>query len=706
MRISRIDISNFRSIESLSLDVSPFVCIIGHNNAGKSTILMALTLFRSGSSLRPTDFYDRDKDIVFRVRFDGVTAEALKTLADQHKEKISELIDGGSLTLVRRYSADGKGELRCIQMLPTDERYSDASLGAALKNKRGAQIVAALKQHFPEHAELFEKESPNRTGDAKELVRRLSQELSPDEYSSTEVALPTGIPQSVERLLPEVLYIPAVKDLSDELKTKEASSFGKIIRVLLDMVHETKHLEEVRNSFSRLDALLNRQEDDRGEVADNRLSDVRRIEQKVEGYIQEQFQSVNVELEIPPPDLKTIFSNAKIYLDDGVRTEVEGKGDGLKRAVLFALLRAFVELRTEKNETADGDATDQPRCLFLFEEPELYLHPSSQRVLYDALRQIAQDHQVCVCTHSPYFFSAEPSGTYVRLRKAEKPGGSAAPVCESLSVNLSKNISFKDAFQIICFENSNAAFFCDRVLLVEGDCDIIYMKHLALKLNPSWNFDKQNVAVVKVGGKGSFARYREFFESFSVDVRIVADLDAIADQFEKLGASEAAVQMRAALITEAQTLLKKIEMSDPSRSQMRDLVSKMTFRERYNRCKELANKCSLGATLSAAEKEEFSLLFAEEIGLEIRVVLQGDESLRDRKLALINRLRDDGIIVLSKGAIEEYYPEGARGEDKPSRALHACHLVPDRDLALTLSDQIVGGDGRTELEHAFEAIFA
>jgi hypothetical protein len=41
--------------------------------------------------------------------------------------------------------------------------------------------------------------------------------------------LPTGIDKSIEPMLPDPIYIPAVKDLADDIKTSESTPFGKIL---------------------------------------------------------------------------------------------------------------------------------------------------------------------------------------------------------------------------------------------------------------------------------------------------------------------------------------------------------------------------------------------------------------------------------------------------------------------------------------------
>ena len=705
MRIHSVEIKNFRSISHLPLELDPFVCIIGHNNAGKSTLLMALTLFRSGSAIKSTDFYDPTNEVSIRVTFHGVTRDLLESLAPEHLDRISEIAKDDQLTLVRRYGIDGKSVLHCIQLLPKDPKKNPINLKASLKGIKGSPgLCEKLIEAYPDKKQDIESEKPTTQGGVLELASRFQRQLNDADLEEREAPLPTGIPASIEPLMPEILYIPAVKDLTDELKTKEASSFGKIIRVLLELVNDADELSNVRAAFSQLDQLLNRVVADSGEVTDGRLIDVKRIERCVQDFIREQFQSVSVEIEIPPPDLRTIFSSAKIYLHDGVRTDVEAKGDGLKRQCFFHFYVHLSPFRVSRASNGNGYSS---RYLFLFEEPELYLHPNSQRVLYDALRQISTTHQVCVCTHSPYFFSASDTGTYVRLKKAAAESG-RPPRCSSLSLNLSSELGFKDAFQIICFENSNAAFFCDRVLLVEGVCDVIYLKHLAKTLNPQWDFDRRNIAVVKVDGKGNFGRFRKFFSSFDVEVRIVADLDAVSDQFEQLDASPESSQLRTDLYQTISALSKSQAGSEITKSQAQDLIGKRTFMDKYKSCRDIAARISKGEMVEAEDLVLFGTLFDEEEKLRNRKILESDPRLNEAKQSLLASLRSEGIVVLSRGAIEAYYPSDITGGDKPTRAIAACRKVADSDAALKLCNSVQASDGSSqpELDLIFDCIFS
>ena len=68
------------------------------------------------------------------------------------------------------------------------------------------------------------------------------------------------------------------------------------------------------------------------------------------------------------------------------------------------------------------------------------------------------------------------------------------PFTQVQPVDLS-DMTAKDQFQIICFENNNAAFFADTVVLVEGDSDYLLMPHIARTLDPSWDVARSAVSI-------------------------------------------------------------------------------------------------------------------------------------------------------------------------------------------------------------------
>ena len=704
MKISNLTIKNFRSIKESVLDLSNFNCLVGHNNAGKSTTLIAASLLKSSTKLKDTDFYDRNYPVEITATFEITNEKCFELLPDEHATRIKPLFKEGRLTISKIYDLEGSSDIRYLKSIPIDSRYLESSISLILKNKKSpASINSAIIEKFPELKDKVESMSIKTVDEAKQFLSALSANLPIEEMKKEWSQFPTGFQQSINPLLPEIIYIPAVKDISDEIKTKEASSLGKIIKILLEMIQQTEALQSITESFQELNQHLNILNENNSNRIDNRIPEIKEIENSVENFIKEQFELAKLQLYIPPPDIKQIFGNARLLIDDGIYTDVDQKGDGMKRAVLFALIRTFVSISRQRNSKKTYS-----NYLFLFEEPELYLHPQSQKILFEALNQLSNEHQVIVCTHSPFFLTPSNNGSIFRLKKIKSTDSSKSPISESLSINIHQNIDFKNAYQIICFENASAAFFSDKVILVEGDCDIIYLKYISSLFTNSWNFDSKNISIVKVLGKGNFSKFRNFFQAFGVEVIIVADLDIICDGFQHLNASETASNIRKRLMEKANDLFEKRGGDHQiSKKQAKRLTDKKTFKENYTICKDLAKKMYRGEVLTSEEYEHFDKLFSEESSIILYEVIKSEAEIQNIKRELIDQLRDEKIIVLSRGAIEEYYPENVEGADKPTKALNARSKVNSIEEAKLLSDKWISRDGNdvTELELAFEKIF-
>ncbi len=278
MKMSRLAVHNYRALHDIDVPLSPFVCLIGKNNAGKSSVLQTIALFFSGSKLSRTDFFDPSKPIRIAITFTDITNDDLKKLAEEHRQRIEEILEGGSLTLVRYYEGGGASKLKYSATLPKDERFSAGEITALMKGKKGAGLTSAVLRKFPELEGQLDGATTQT--DFKAAIEELARSLPPEQKTVADADLPTGIDKSVTPLLPEPVYIPAVKNLADDTKLREGTPFGKIIGILLETI--TPELGDVASFFAALSAKLNRIEHEDGTITDTRLDAVKKIEQTVE----------------------------------------------------------------------------------------------------------------------------------------------------------------------------------------------------------------------------------------------------------------------------------------------------------------------------------------------------------------------------------------------------------------------------------------
>ena len=77
-----------------------------------------------------------------------------------------------------------------------------------------------------------------------------------------------------------------------------------------------------------------------------------------------------------------------IDIDDGVRTSLANKGDGVKSLVTIAML---------------SQLSTQGQRLIIVDEPENHLHPEAIHYIDRVLQKLSEKHQVLVSTHNPIF---------------------------------------------------------------------------------------------------------------------------------------------------------------------------------------------------------------------------------------------------------------------------------------------------------------
>jgi predicted ATP-dependent endonuclease of OLD family len=545
MTFKTIKIENFKGLKEIEVPLSEFTCIVGENNAGKSTFIQSLLLFIKGTKLTKNDFFDPEKDILITVTLEDITDKELEVLAEGHKEKLEKHIKDGSLKLARRYSKDDyTSKLRNVTYIPILPKYRKEKVDENFKGKKGADLKDVLETIYHE-IDLTEIPSIATQKAAKEIIEQYVESMPSEDLVEEDIALESGFDNTIKALFPEPIYIPAVKDLSDEMKTKDSASFGKLLNILLDVIEDD--MKEAKEVFEKLREKLNKTYDNDGNlISDDRLEKVRQIEETIQKNLNATFKNVSIELEIPQPEIKTILSSANITADDGVKGPIDNKGDGFKRAITFSILRSYVELSHTKEWQKEETSKQKDKFLFLFEEPELYLHPKAQNILFEALVLIAKKHQMIVTTHSPLFFSADDTKTFIKIKKYDD---GIKPFANALHIDLT-DVSRKDKFQLISYETSNQAFFADKIVLVEGDSELIVLPHIAKIIDPKYDFKNNSVSLVKINGKGSFKRYKDFFEKFDVEIHLITDLDIVTEGFSKLDVDEDGQRLRDDLLSE------------------------------------------------------------------------------------------------------------------------------------------------------------
>ncbi|MGC6329972.1 AAA family ATPase [Rhizorhabdus sp. FW153] len=157
--------------------------------------------------------------------------------------------------------------------------------------------------------------------------------------------------------------------------------------------------------------------------------------------------------------------------------------------------------------------------LIVIDEPELHLHPTWQKSLLSIFISLAENtgNQFLIATHSPMFINPE-SIEYVSRVYAKDQRSSI------VRFDRDNVVKKKLLFKIVNSQNNEKIFFADRVILVEGLSDRIFLEAIwAEKLKRLAT--SSNIEIVEVGGKNIFASYKAILDSFQVENFTIADFD-------------------------------------------------------------------------------------------------------------------------------------------------------------------------------------
>lgn len=349
MRITRLEISNFRSIRHMAVDLGDTTVFVGPNNAGKTAILDALRIALTRRwGQRGTGFSEYD------IHLGDDTADP-KTSSGVSIELRSDESEPGEWPDA---VAEDLGDIVQID-LATGRRTIALRTRCAWSEDTGA------------FEPIWEFLDAKRDPLAGRSARRVNLER-------------------FWRYLP-VFYLGALRDVSDEFSPRSSQFWGRLLRAL-------EIPSELESRALRVLDLLNRRllkADPRLEVIATTLSGATRIAARD--------REGGLAMRMVPLKSWDLLSRAEIILrnePDLPWLPLRRQGQGIQSLSVIFLFQAFVDhLLRELYETGS-----EP--LLALEEPETHLHPQAVRTLWRHVSGLPG--QKIVTTHSPFFVQHVP----------------------------------------------------------------------------------------------------------------------------------------------------------------------------------------------------------------------------------------------------------------------------------------------------------
>jgi len=205
----------------------------------------------------------------------------------------------------------------------------------------------------------------------------------------------------------------------------------------------------------------------------------------------------------------------KLLPTSGVKIKVDGKelgldklGTGHQSSVILKMYRQL------------GEQTDK-FVLYLFEEPDNHLHPTSMKALSEDLVQCSEENNsnVFITTHSPHLLNQFSFKDMIPLSNTE----------DRQTIIRKMNVTRSDREIRIALGKYGLvlpeALLANKIIVVEGANDVTIIRAL-INLKSGVSADRQDIMVVPAGGKGAVVDLSGLLQEMDVEWKAVFDWDA------------------------------------------------------------------------------------------------------------------------------------------------------------------------------------
>ncbi|GGA48705.1 ATP-dependent nuclease [Pelagibacterium lentulum] len=477
--------------EGVSVELDNVVCLVGKNNAGKSTILRAYEL-----AIKPTLFAGpRD-----RCRWAPEGEPSIVELDVHIPEGVANV--------------DEKWKTKTNDLLVVRSRWEWAADGTSVR-----------KTWDPETGDWSDNE---KAGGADNVFK--SRLPRPLRVGSLQDASET------QTVLLALALSPFAKDLG-ELQKDPGSDLALSVAKLSEIVselsknHEARFSEiagDVHKGFAgifpglgiRLEVAMAEPKYDLEKLL-KEGSGIRVTDGAVETSLEQQGSGARRALFW---SMLTVHNQLSRYNETQVALEKAVKAAKKEEAKAAALAKLEAFQTGEKVPEADDPAF--PGYLLLIDEPENALHPTAARAAQRHLYQLAKDPewQVIMTTHSPYFVNPlEDHTTVVRL---ERTGGDQSALgtktyrADEVAFDADTKRNLKAVQQMDA--GFSEVFFGSHPILVEGDTEHAAFIAAIVEANHEL---ADRATVIRARGKAILPGLIKMLRHFHLSFSIVHDVD-------------------------------------------------------------------------------------------------------------------------------------------------------------------------------------
>jgi putative ATP-dependent endonuclease of the OLD family len=468
MKLKKAVITNFRGINgTISVDIGMFNCIVGQNDAGKSTILKAIDTSLNEVKLTRADYnvLAEVNQIIIELHFDCEGKEYLLGEEIATTIEAEELVNAENLLVWKKVWSVTENAVANPKTSIVRKKYSGAN---DFVFKTEAQLIAQCNANEIEtskgNGEAFNNVEKREKLREHNLQNNIDFLFEFEEIPGTGTSKTKATGDAIKKSLPVFQYFKADTSLSDTDTTIQKYFKDMAFKLIKDEI-DTDDIEATVKA--QLESVLQK--------VTTKINDVVKATEKVEPKIEF--------------DWSKLISTSFVSTTSGNNIPLSSRGDGFRRITMMS----YFEYLAETDRTDDTQ-----QIIFGFEEPETFLHPSAQENLFDKLNSLKENgYQVITSTHSPTIVGNTLHGNLIHISKPD-----------NVYTVTQNGISYKNIAIDLGIKPDNTftpLFSTSRLLfLVEGIDDANAMHHNANQYKQAGlieqTFEELNINIIPIGG--------------------------------------------------------------------------------------------------------------------------------------------------------------------------------------------------------------
>lgn len=505
MYISNIKITNFRSFKLQTVVFNDGInVIIGHNNAGKTNLIKALSLVLDYKGNKRLDVDDFNKRIKLEELKDASPKITISLTISKGKESSEDDLATISTWLTK---LEGEYEAKLTYEFFLPEKQEKAYQAAVAEVEDREQVWSVLRSDF---------------------IRMYSYKIWGGDIDNRSQA--DG--ESLKKI--DFQFLNAIRDVERDMLTGRNVMLRDVLHFFLDYeIKNSKKNKEDRESQLKIKSSEFIEE--AGKIIEKLRGRIDKGKDEILSYAKEtgaSFQNAIPDFDGEASDWEMLYFLKLLIKQSGIKIPASHNGLGYNNLIFISLLLAKMQANTDGNYLG-GNA--KVFSVLAIEEPEAHLHPSMQHKFLKFLKENKEKRkvrQIFITSHSTHITSAVELDEIICLYQADeqdsnnKYSSTAVGYPGKVFSDTEEGKKSKKYVQRFLDATKSDMLFAQRILLVEGIAEQLLFPVFARCIGKS--LENQHVTIINVGGR-YFDHFLKLFDSkaskFSINKKIACVTD-------------------------------------------------------------------------------------------------------------------------------------------------------------------------------------